>query len=235
MAKKDTKDNDKPETTKSIDIKGAPQVNDVAKPGETPPPDTSRPIITNRIGIITQDPMVAAKPSEDKDEKPAENNSETISKKSEVKLEPVIPQEEDKPNANEEEKKPEESDDKAVSEPVEEERPNPEEDTKENPDEDTSDTSESAAIDSVATSAEARKNAAKESEDEQKKSEKIQELVTSKQYFVPIVEGGHKASSQRFASWLLLLLLLIAIGVYLAIDAGYLDVGVSLPFDFIKN
>lgn len=236
MPKKSTKDNDKPDAAEPADIKGAPQVNDIAKPGETPSPATSRPIITNRSGIIKQDPMVAAKPQEDKDDQPEEKDSEDITKKSEIKIEPMTPAAEDV-EATEQEEKPEKLKDETATEQTAaaEEKTELEDETKEKPDENTGDTSDTAEIDSLATSAEAKKNSAKEAEDEQKKNDKIQELVESRRYFAPIVEGGHKASSQRFASWLLLFLLLATIAVYLAIDAGYLDVGISLPVDLIKN
>lgn len=204
-------------------------MSDIAKPGETAATPTSRPIITNHTSIIKQDPMVAAK----KEESAGDTDEETpgkISRKPELKLNPsneeagsnipdgVKPEDKDKSNGPEDN----------VDEPPDKESDKPE---KEGGDS----VSETAAIDSLASSAENKKATSKENEEEQKKNEKIQELIASKKYAIPIIEGGHKATSQRFMSWLLLVLLVASAGIYLAIDTGYLDAGIALPYDLIKN
>lgn len=239
MAKKNTKPTDSPDGSEKIEVKGAPKVNDVAKPGETPPSQTSRPIITNHSGMIKQDPMMAGKSDSDKNEDKAEQTEdidpEKLVKKNELNVKPVDSEDEIRQDAEED------KEDKAAAKPTEaeeKEAENPqagdEKSTEDKPAEaDPDDTSDSAAIDSIATNAE--KNAAAKKSEEEKSAEKVQELIASKKYYVPIVEGGHKASSQRLFTWLLLFLLLVSVGVYLAIDAGYIDVGISLPLDLIKN
>ncbi len=238
MAKKSVSTGNSDDSEK-IEVKTL-KVNDISKPGETPSLPTSRPIITSRTGMIKQDPMVSGKPNNKGDEndevEQPEEDSEKLAKKSSIKLKP-IDEPEDKPEDNEdkpEEPKPEEQDEPEESKPGERDEP-PKQNEEETPEEDDTSTSDSAAIDSLATNAETKKPSSKEAEEEQKKAEKIQELIASKKYYAPIREGGHKASSQRVMSWIFLILLLLAVGLYLAIDAGYLDVGISLPFDLIKN
>lgn len=219
MAKKKS-DSELESAGEKIEVKSAPQVNDVAKPGSIAASPTSRPIITSHVGMIKQDPMVAGHDSEPE---------EKTAKKSEIKLEPIS--EEKKPET--EEKTPEEPDkteeEKESTKPLEENQSEDEEKK------DDSTSSDSAAIDSLASAAESKKVLAKEEEVEQAKEAKIEELINSKKYNVSIVEGGHKATSQKIISWVLLLLLLAAVGAYLAVDAGYLDIGIDLPYDLIKN
>lgn len=67
---------------------------------------------------------------------------------------------------------------------------------------------------------------------EEKRAQQVEELVSSKQYFVKIHQGPTGSSA---GNWLLGLLLLVAIVTLIAIDAGLVDIGVKLPFDLIKN
>lgn len=231
------------ENDKGEDIpKSAPQVNDVAKPGETAATPTSRPIIVGRGGMIKQDPMVV----DGKDEEAVEAagaNTGKLSKRSAVTIEPVSEEAKEPADAKLETENEDNSPDDSTNQPAEdgqdtgkdEESSQDEEQPDDSAKREEDDSSDSAEIESLATSAEARKLSAKQEEEDQKRSQQIQELISSKKYFVPIVEGGHKASSQRFMSWLLLLLLLVAVATYMAIDAGYLDVGISLPYDIIRN
>ena len=87
MAKKKENSQDKPvETSEKVEVKSAPRVNDVAKPGSTAASPTSRPIITNHSNMIKQDPMVSGA-SSDKDL--AEDKEQKEVKKSEIKIEPI--------------------------------------------------------------------------------------------------------------------------------------------------
>jgi hypothetical protein len=237
MVGKKTEKND--ESKKSDDSKSTPQVNDVAKPGLTAATPTSRPIITSHGGMIKQDPMVSG----GSDDKSVEEKSESrISMKPELKIKPVsgdTPEDDDKdeeksvPKQDNETDKPEPEESKAETTDEAKAEVKTEE---EKPAEDKADTGdESAAIESLASSATSGKQTAQETEEEKKRTEKITELAESKKYYVSIVEGGHKASYERLLVWLILFLLLAGAGVYLAIDAGYLDVGVNLPYDFISN
>ena len=95
--------------------------------------------------------------------------------------------------------------------------------------------SDSAAIDALAQTADAKKAESKQEEEEKKHKEYIDGLSKNGKYRLPIIEGGHKGSAERLVSWVFLLLLIASIGVYIAIDAGYINIGFDLPFEFIKN
>ncbi len=210
----DTTDGLEPEAE---EVKTAPKIKDVANPGETPPSATARPIITGHGSILKQDPMMADK---------SEPDEKITTKKAELTIKPETESEPESTETSEESPKGENKDEPPEANEAEKGETKNDED---------STGSDSAAIDSLATSAGNKKQDAKQAEEERKKTEKINELIASKRYSIPITEGGHKASSQRFMSWLLLILLASAVGVYLAIDAGYLDIGIALPFDLIKN
>lgn len=94
--------------------------------------------------------------------------------------------------------------------------------------------SDTAEVDVLAQAAK-DKNAEKQvNQEDAAKNAIIDKLVAEKKYFVPIGETKRKRSS-RAATVVFLLLLIIAIGVYLAIDAGYLDVDLDMPYDLIKT
>lgn len=229
------KKTDKDDESKKPDDSKSPQVNDVSKPGQTAASPTSRPIITPHASMIKQDPMVSGGSDEEVVQKKSESR---INIKPELKLKPIS---DDKPAEEDEDKGENKSE---TEQKKEDDKPEPDENKTEaktedgespevKPDEDQGD--DSAAIDSLASSAGSNKQTAQETEEEKKRVEKIKELSDSKKYYVPIVEGGHKASYERLLSWLILILLLAAVGVYLAIDAGYLNVGINLPYNFIGN
>jgi len=98
------------------------------------------------------------------------------------------------------------------------------------PEEPTEKTQESATVDALAENAKAKKET-KESK-QLAVDAKIQELVTSKKYFVPLAHDAGKKSGHKLI-WILLVLGLIA-GIYLMLDAGVVGGNVSLPFEFIK-
>lgn len=234
MAKK-TKDENPQE---EADVKSAPQINDVAKPGSAPAPATSRPVITGHGSMIKKDPMVAGG-DDKKEENDSAEDKKPLKKKTEIKLTPLdeanseesAEETDEKVVEKEEAQEPEETD--VVEPAAEEPKPDVEkkdEETPENPS-----TSEAAAIESLAGSAQSKNPTTKEVEAEKVREAKVKELIETKKYNVQITEGGHKATSQRIVSWILLLLLLCAVGVYLAADAGYIDIGVDLPYDLIKN
>ena len=65
--------------------------------------------------------------------------------------------------------------------------------------------------------------------------EKLQELASSKKYFLPIREGGKKRSGEIVLLWFLLFLIIATALAWFVFDAGYYDPGFELPYDFIKN
>lgn len=93
---------------------------------------------------------------------------------------------------------------------------------------------EAAVIDAVSGQADlGKKNTqAKIEADELEKLEALNKLIAEKKYFVPVGQVAHRRN-QRTAVVLVLLVLILA-GLYAAIDAELLDIGVELPFDLIK-
>lgn len=171
------------------------------------------------------------------DEKMVDEKSESrISSGPELKLKPISVDKPENKDDSKDEPAPETAKEKEDAKPEPAADDAATKDEAEKPDEEKTEAQgdDSAAIDSLASSA-SSKQTAQETEEEKKHNEKINELAESKQYHVTIVEGGHKASYERLISWLILILLLLAIGLYLAIDAGILDIGVKLPYNFIGN
>lgn len=242
MAIKKTKKKEEP-----AEPAGAPKVFDVAKPGKTAADPTARPVIVGHGSMIKQDPMVVPIEVSDAETKmPAstegvkivpivgvkssknEDKSVEADEKPEdadIKPEPEILESEKEESKDEETPAPEETSEEVVE-------PTPEEEPAEEKAEAGSTDSGSAATDALANQAASQKADQKKSEQEAKKAEELAKLIESKKYFVKVHQGpaGHS-----YASWLLVILFVISIGVVLAIDAGYLNVGIALPFDMIKN
>ena len=93
--------------------------------------------------------------------------------------------------------------------------------------------SDSANVDAIAQSAETKKEAARKAEEKAKKDAELQNLIDSKQYFVPI--GHHAAATKKGRGLIVFLAVLIAVIVvaYLAVDSELVDVGLKLPYDLI--
>lgn len=205
--------------------KPSAKVNDIAKPGETAASANARPTITGHKPAIKNDPMVAFSPP---DEDGGEDTEEKVDKKaylnkSRSRIDPIsknLKTGKDQPDSQESStEKEEQAEDKNTD----------------NDKESANVTSESAAIEAIAQTADSKKLDSKLNEEEQKRKEHIEEIAKSGAYRLPILEGGHKGSAERLVSWLFLLLLLASVGVYLAVDAGYIDIGFNLPFEFIEN
>lgn len=79
-----------------------------------------------------------------------------------------------------------------------------------------------------------KEEAAKKAVDEEtaKKAAAVQELIDSKKYFVPTQQIVGKNTAWI---WIVLWVVVIFAGAVLAMDAGYIDIGIDLPFDLIKN
>ena len=209
--------------------KSSGKVNDVSKPGETPASSNARPTIAGHQPSIKNDPMVASSSSDNDESSKDGNKRQSYLNKTKIKLSPIS-EELKSDNKNEEEGKPKEkseTEDQPEAEKNEEKKSEEEKTTSAN--------SESAAIDAIAKTADSKKAESKQAEEEQKHKEYVEGLVKSGKYRLPIVEGGHKGSAERIVSWIFLLLLLASAGVYIAIDAGYIDIGFGLPFEFIQD
>ena len=204
--------------------KSSGKVNDVSKPGETPASSNARPTITGHSPAIKNDPMVSFSARDESEEEIMQSDEkESYLTKSKAKINPIS--KDVKPDDNKED----DDSDKEESTKAEDKK------TDESDKKPTSAGSESAVIDAIAQTADAKKVESKQEEEDKKHQEYIDGLIKDGKYRLPIVEGGHKASAERFISWVFLLLLIASIGVYLAIDAGYIQIGFDLPFEFIKD
>lgn len=59
-------------------------------------------------------------------------------------------------------------------------------------------------------------------------------IFDTKQYHLPIKENHAKSAGKHMVTFMVVFLLLVLLGGVIAIDAGWLDLGVKLPFDLIK-
>ena len=225
----------KSEKPKAADKK----VMDVAKPGKSAPSSTSKPVIVGHKPMI-QDPMVT--PSENGEEAavPKEEKVATRSVKKIVPLSDQAEAQEEKPAETEPtsetatdsvDEKPaeEEAKESADEEPAaaEAEEAAPAEEPTDKPS-----TDETAAVDAIASQATKRKEGDL-TEEEKKKAEAINKLIEDKTYYLKIGQAHHKRNTTVFA--LLGFVLLVVIGGVLAIDAGMVETGITLPFDLIAN
>jgi hypothetical protein len=191
------------------------QVMDVAKPGKSAPDSTGRPVIIGHKPLLKQDPMVNGDSNKDAEETADEKLAPLHGEK-------VIAPPEDVP--------PKEETAEAPAQPA----PEPaEEKPEEKPQEETPVGDDSAAVDAVAEQANAKKKDGEISEEDIKKQEALAKLVEEKKYFVPI----NVASRKRNARWsvVILILLLLFVGAYLAADAGVVKAPFKLPIHIIPT
>jgi len=221
---------DKPKATEK-------KVMDVAKPGKSAPSSTSKPVIVGHKPMI-QDPMVT--PSESGEETTTSSEEKVTSTRSVKKIVPLGDQEEakkedaadDEPAAetaedDSKEEKSKESTAEETTEAVAEEAPAEAETAEEKPS-----TDETAAVDAIASQATKRKEGDL-TEEEKKKAEAINKLIEDKTYYLKIGHANKKRNSTIYA--LLALVLVVLVGGTLAIDAGMVETGITLPFDLISN
>jgi hypothetical protein len=224
--------------------KNSSKFEDVAKPGKTPASANARPTITGHQPSIKQDPMMSSKPEEDDVQ---EKEKTAIASSRKIRINPISddlkaePKDDsDSKDAKKEETStdqvPDEDSKKVESDSSEKEASSETaEDVKDSNKPPEEKSSDAAAIEAVAEATNTKKEDSKKAEEELKKRQQVDALVKSRTYSLPIVEGGHKTISQKITTWLFLLMLLIAVGTYLAVDAGYINIGFDLPYDFIKN
>jgi type IV secretory pathway VirB10-like protein len=196
---------------KSKKAAGTKPISDVAHPGTSSPSDTSKPIITQRP--IMKDPMVV--------EEGIDKSEETVrkplpAKTRETKIAPLSEPAEDSdatPDAPEpaEETKPEE----AAAEPEKQADESGNEEKPEKPD------GEKKRSDKIDADAEA---AAKAAEDV-----KLQKLVDSKKYFLPINAVEHRRSKRVVIGGVIVALVLAVAWADIALDAGLIQAGGVKP------
>ncbi len=190
-------------------------VMDVSKPGETPADATSRPIISGHA--VLKDPMVNATESE------TEVTTDALAQNEEAPKEAVAP------SAAHKIIKPLEAE---ASDTAEQEEPASE--TEQKSEESDSEVSDGAVVDAVLDQVTDKKKQEAVDVEEQKRQELVEKLVEDKKYFVPI---GQERSRRNNRLFLLLLgaLLPVVVGLGLAADAGAINLGFKVPFDFIKD
>jgi len=95
---------------------------------------------------------------------------------------------------------------------------------------------ETGGVDVPVDAASKSKEEQKVIEEQAKQDTALQELIDSKKYFVPL---AHDNSTQRkghsSALTACLIIVLLAAGVYLAIDAKLINISVSLPYHFFQQ
>lgn len=216
------------------------KVFDVAKPGKRRPSATSKPVIVGHKNMI-EDPMVrkgsiqiTADNTDEEAVDPAKSKSEEA-KLAPHEAKPIMPlaaaDKSPEPSAEpvestEPEAKPQETTDQSVK-PAESEE--------------SGEASEAAEVqvsdslpDQPETPAKLADKEDKAAQEEKARTEAIQKLIESKQYVVHVGESSHR----KRGKWLiisLLILVLLVVGVDLAVDAGYIDIGLKPPINLIKN
>lgn len=208
---------------------GDKKVFDVAKPGKSAPDATGRPIIVGHKPMI-QDPMVNSTAENSASEESASKEEKAPVTRSTKKIVPLSEPEET-PSA-EKAVKEDAAEDAASQEPASTEPANK---PSEAPDEEAADkpeTDESAAVDALANQAVRRKEG-ELTEEEKKRAEAINKLIEDKTYYVRVGQAHQKRNTS-----LIIVLVLFAVavaGLAVAMDAGFVQSNIELPFDFIPN
>lgn len=198
------------------------KIVDVAKPGESSPGATAKPVIVGHGTMIKEDPMVTAnKPADDL---VPDSPAQTLPKKGEKVI--TAPAQSDMEAKSESASKPAEQPKAAEKEVTTQE---------ESKEEGKVSSSEQAAVDAVAEQADKDKKKKADPTDEEKaRAAAIQKLIDEKKYFVSVSATRRQRKAMHSLLILLLLVIIIAIGVYLLIDAEIVDLGVKLPFEIVK-
>lgn len=204
------------------DIDASVKLFDVAQPGKTAAPTTSRPVIVGHKATTKRDPMVV----DSEEEKPKEEPQMTRSKPLTIK---PIESSEPQPQPQQDEEKTE-TPESPKEESAEPEEPAPK--VEESPA--GVEASPSATVEALAKDVTADQSDKKEKHDLAVINEEAEKLIASKQFFVPI--GQDYKSSSRLGLTLIICLLLVVLvlaGVNLAIDAEMIDIGVNPLTDIL--
>ncbi len=188
------------------------KIFDVSKPGVSKPDTGSKPMVIGHKSLVS-DPSIKTD---------SQNASKTVKPPSvtRIKLNPINNLSEDSGEVSE--SKPVEKEDKANINPektAEKDQPTQEEKSEEEPEEKTK-----------------TKTAKKEKDAgdiQLEREQQLQEMIQSKKYFVDIKEAKSIAL-RRFIITFLVVIIVGLLAVVVLIDAGVLNFGVKLPFNFIK-
>ncbi len=182
---------------------------DVSKPGGTRADATARPIITGHE--IMKDPMVTDNSA---DEATLEESSNAPTESKELTA-PSVTHKVIAPLAKD-------TDDTPSEEKVEE--PKKIEDTSPG----------DAVVDAVLEQVDDKKVEKWRVEEEQRRQEAVEKLVEEKKYFLPIDQVRSRRNN-KLVLVIIAVFLPIIVGLGLAIDAGVIKPGFSVPFDFITE
>jgi hypothetical protein len=195
---------------KSIDDS---KVFDIARPGSGRPVEASRPVIANR-SISVKDQMVTGVPNPPKEVLSAPSVSRKI-------IAPITEEDTLAPVATE-----------VAATTTEEIAKEPE---VEKAVDDTPTGSETAAVDALADATGKSREDQKAAEEQLKRDAALQELINSKKYVVPLAHDSTKNGDSKLAIIVLLALILLASGAYIAIDSKVLKTNINLPYHFFKQ
>lgn len=200
------------QTSKKVDLKAeidkSVKLFDVAKPGESAPSTTSRPIIVGHAKTLASDPMV----KNDKEESP---EKPLVAPKEKIIIKP--PTEEPKEPTPEEppvEPQPEQAE--ATPEPEKGDQPE-----EKKPDED------AAVVDAVVQEVTAKQEARKEEAEQAAKVEEVQKMIESKEFYVKVGQQSRKQSHRLLAVGMLLVIMIALASLNFALDAELLEIGIE--------
>jgi len=231
------------------------KIMDVAKPSQKKPDNTARPVIVGHTNTMAQDPMMSKPVATTAPE--ISKAAEPISKTGKTVEVPEAPKEEAKKpqiviikDASESEEEPvvvEKPEVPAVAEePAKMEEPAPVEETEKvaeaSPEESmvpaTEVETQPEETDTVETNEEtpATDETKSKAEPVNAENEKVNKLIASKEYFLPIKKSRSKASGHHHTGlvWVLLLIAIL-VGAYVAIDAQLVKNNIQLPYHIFKN
>lgn len=93
--------------------------------------------------------------------------------------------------------------------------------------------SDAAAVDTLASAANAKKENQKESDEAAARAVELEKIIESKQYFVPIGEAKRRRSNQRILLTIILMIIITIASVNFGIDAEVLDLGIEPLTDIL--
>lgn len=188
---------------------------DVAKPGESAPSPTSRPLIVGHQKMVARDPMV-----KDDKEQADETKEET---KLQVHRTPVVEP------VSIEVKKEEPAKPATDAAPADPEPDNSEKDPsapEEHAAEDEAVSKDAAAVETIAKEANAKNEKKQEDKAAAERIEAVRKSIETKEFYLPIGEAQRR-SHNRIAVTILLLLVVALVCLNFALDAEMLDIGIE--------
>lgn len=202
---------DEPEE-KPVDTPTAPTVDKVAE--EEQLVDATSKQLTSKASVTTVEPVASEEPKDDTNEPEEVKAEETADHAVEEPVDSV-----------------ESLDAKSSSEPSQE---TAEIDTTEEPVKEP-ENSETASVDALAEASQKPKDDQKKLEEETKKDMELQALIDSRKYVVPLAHDSTKGSGHKNLAVIFLVLMLLSVGAYAAIDAKLIKTNLDLPYHLFKQ